>query len=76
MLGANLSFKPNTVNLSDLLKDTVNDAAALNVSVLGKVELDELAKTTGVIIVHSLSIPKSLHDGTVDEGKQSSKTNT
>lgn len=56
--------------ISKLLKDTVNDAASLNVSVLGKVELDELAKTTGVIVVHSLGIPKGLHDGTANKRKR------
>lgn len=44
-------------------KDTVNDAATLNVSVLGKVKLDELSKATGVIVVHRLSVPEGLHDG-------------
>lgn len=53
--------------ISKLVKDTVNDAASLNVSVLGKVELDELAKATGVIVVHSLSVPKGLHDGTANK---------
>lgn len=57
------------------MKDTVNDAASLNVSVLGKVELDELAKTTGVIVVHGLSVPKGLHDGTANKRKQSSQPN-
>lgn len=55
-------------DLSEQLKDTVNDAASLNVSVLGKVELDKLAEATGVIVVHGLSIPKGFHDGTVDRG--------
>lgn len=61
--------------ISKLLKDTVNNAASLNVSVLGKVELDELAKTTGVIVVHGLSVPKGLHDGTANKRKQSSQPN-
>lgn len=60
---AHISFP----EISELLKDTVNDAASLNVSVLGKVELDELAKATGVIVVHSLSVPKGLHDGTANK---------
>lgn len=60
---ADISFP----EISELLKDTVNDAASLNVSVLGKVELDELAKATGVIVVHSLSVPKGLHDGTANK---------
>lgn len=51
-----------------VLKDTVNDAASLNVSVLGKVELDKLPKATGVIVVHGLSVPEGLHDGTADRG--------
>lgn len=59
----------SVANLSEQLKDTVNDAASLNVSVLGKVELDKLAEATGVIVVHGLSIPKGFHDGTADRGK-------
>lgn len=62
------------VNLSELLKDTVNDAASLNVSVLREVELDELAKATGVIVVHGLSIPKGFHDGTAIRGKAIKQT--
>lgn len=58
-----------------MLKDTVNDAASLDVSVLGKVELDELAKSTGVIVVHSLSVPKGLHDGAANKREQSSQPN-
>lgn len=61
--------------ISKLLKDTVNDAASMNISVLGKVELDELAKTTGVIVVHRLSVPKGLHDRTANKRKQSSQQN-
>lgn len=52
-----------TVNRGTELKDTVNNAASLDVSVLGKVELDELPKATGVIVVHRLSVPKGFHDG-------------
>lgn len=56
------------------LKDTVNNAATLDVSVLGKVELDELPKATGVIVVHSLGVPKGLHDGAaIRGGKQSAQ---
>lgn len=62
-------FDFSTVYLSEPLKDTVDNAASLNVSVLWKVELDKLPKATGVIVVHGLGIPKGFHDGTVDRGK-------
>lgn len=55
--------------LNKLYKDTVNDTASLNVPVLRKVELDELPKATGIVIVHSLSIPKGFHDGAEERGK-------
>lgn len=51
------------------VKDTVNNAATLDVSVLGKVELDELPKATGVIVVHGLGVPKGLHDGAAIRGE-------
>lgn len=51
------------------VKDTVNNAATLDVSVLGKVELDELPKATGVIVVHRLGVPEGLHDGAVIRGE-------
>lgn len=54
------------VYISVKKKDTVDDAASLNVSILRKVELDELPKATGVIVVHSLGIPKGFHDGAED----------
>lgn len=47
-----------------LWEDTIDDAASLDVSALGEVELDELSKATGVVVVHRLCIPKRLHDGT------------
>lgn len=58
----------------EALKDTVNNAATLDVSVLGKVELDELPKATGVIVVHRLGVPKGLHDrAAIRGGKQSAQ---
>lgn len=56
------------MNISEPLKDTVDDAASLNVSVLGEVELDELPEATGVIVVHGLRIPEGFHDGTAGRG--------
>lgn len=50
-----------------LLKDTVDDAASLDVSILGKVQLDELPEATGVIVVHGLCVAKSFHDGAADK---------
>ena len=40
--------------------DTVADLAPLNVASFGKVELNELPKTTRVIVVDSLSVSKGL----------------
>lgn len=50
--------------LNKTFKDTVNDAAAVDVAILGKVKLDKLSKATGVVVVHRLSVSKSFHDGT------------
>lgn len=58
---------------SCFLKDTVDDAASLNVAVLGKVELNEFAKAAGVIVVHGLCIPKCFHDGTADRKTTTTK---
>lgn len=55
--------------MSCFLKDTVEDAASLNISVLGKVELNEFAEATGVIVVDGLCVPKCFHDGTADRQK-------
>lgn len=64
----------STVNRRELCKDTVDDAAALNVSILGKVELDELPEAAGVIVVHGLGVPKGFHDGTAIRGKAIKQT--
>lgn len=47
-------------------KDTVDDAAALDVSALGEVKLDEFSKSAGVVVVNGFGIPKRFHDGTVE----------
>lgn len=51
-----------------LCEDTVYDAAALDVSALGKVKLDEFSEATGVVVVNGFGISKRFHDGTA-EGK-------
>ena len=61
-----------TVCMTCFIKDTVNDAASLNVSILGKVELYELPKATGIIVVYSLCIPKRFHDGAANRSKTQS----
>lgn len=61
--------------LNKLFKDTVNDAASLNVSILGKVELDKLPKATGVIVVHGLSIAKGFHYGAEEKGNTTESAN-
>ena len=35
---------------------------------MGEVELDELPKAAGVVVVHRLGVPKRLHDGTAEGG--------
>lgn len=45
-------------------KDTVDDTASLDVSTLREVKLDELPKTTGVVVVNRFSVPKRFHDRT------------
>lgn len=60
--------------MSEPLKDTVDDAASLNVSVLGKVKLDKLPKATGVIVVYGLGVPKGFHDGTAERGNAHSES--
>lgn len=52
-------------------KDTVDDAAPLDVSTLREVKLDEFPKAAGVVVVNSLCISKSFHDGTVEKKKKS-----
>ena len=49
------------------MQDTVDDAAALNIPAVGEVELDELPKAAGVVVVHCLGVPKRLHDWTAEE---------
>lgn len=48
-------------------EDTVYDAAALDVSALGKVKLDEFPKPAGVVVVNSFGVPERFHDGTAEE---------
>lgn len=57
-------------------KDTVDNAASLNVSILGKVQLDELPKATRVIVINSLSISKCFHDGTGEGEREVVKLKT
>ena len=48
------------------VKDTIYDFASLNIAFLTEVQLNELPKSTGVIVVDSLRITKCFHDGAVD----------
>ncbi len=45
--------------------DTVDDLASLDVTRLGEIEPNKLAKSTGIVVVHSLGISKSLKNRTV-----------
>lgn len=50
-------------------KDTVDDAASLDVAALREVKLDELPKATGVVVVNGLCITKRFHDRTARKTK-------
>lgn len=43
-------------------KDTVSYSSSLDVSVLREVQLDELAKATGVVVINCLGISKGLQN--------------
>ena len=44
-------------------KDTISYSASLDVSMLREVQLDELAKAAGVVVINCLGISKGLQDG-------------
>lgn len=44
-------------------QDTIYNPPALNISLLADVQLNELPKATGVVVVHGLRVAKSFHDG-------------
>lgn len=48
------------------LKDTVNNPASLDVALLAEMQLDELPKAAGVVVVDRLGVSESLHDGTAE----------
>lgn len=50
-------------------KDTVKDAASLDVAALREMKLDEFPKATGVVVVNGLGITKRFHDGTAKMSK-------
>lgn len=50
-----------------LCEDTVNDAAALDVSALGEVKLDEFSKPARVVVVNGFGISERFHNGTAEE---------
>lgn len=44
-------------------QDTIYNPPALNISLLADVQLNELPKATGVVVVHGLRVAESFHDG-------------
>lgn len=47
-------------------KDTISHSASLDVSMLREVQLDELAKAAGVVVINSLGISKGLKNGAAE----------
>lgn len=47
-------------------KDTISYSASLDVSMLREVQLDELAKAAGVVVINCLGISKGLQNGAVE----------
>lgn len=47
-------------------KDTISYSASLDVSMLREVQLDELAKAAGVVVINSLGISKGLQNGAAE----------
>lgn len=58
--------KRRPLNIKLVLKDTVDNLASLDVAFLADVQLDELPKSAGVVVVHCLGVPEGLHDGTLE----------
>lgn len=51
-------------------QDTIYNSPTLNVSLLADVQLNELPKATGVVVVHRLRVAESLHDGAAKKSGQ------
>lgn len=47
-------------------KDTISYSASLDVPMLREVQLDELAKAAGVVVINCLGISKGLQNGAVE----------
>lgn len=57
-------------------QDTIYNSPALNISLLADVQLNELPKATGVVVVHRLCVAESFHDGAVRDVRTTSSYTT
>lgn len=62
----------NTKDKTEMKQDTIYNSPALNISLLADVQLNELPKATGVVVVHGLGIAESFHDGAVEDMRTTS----
>lgn len=51
-------------------QDTIYNSSALDISLLADVQLNELPKATGVVVVHCLRVAKRFHDGAVNRASR------
>ena len=51
-------------------QDTIYNSSALDISLLADVQLNELPKATGVVVVHCLRVAKRFHDGAANRASR------
>lgn len=51
-------------------QDTIYNPSALDISLLADVQLNELPKATGVVVVYCLRVAKRFHDGAVNRASR------
>lgn len=65
-------MESNTKDKTGMKQDTIYNSPALNISLLADVQLNELPKAAGVVVVHGLGIAESFHDRAVKDVRKTS----